>query len=71
MFGESHVAEETVHGQRSLWRKVEVTSCPTTGDIVLEYRACGKVIDTKRYPPTAFAKQGKNIAFLIGFHVTP
>jgi hypothetical protein len=71
MFGVDHTAEEAIHGQRHLWRRVEVTSCPTTGYVVLEYWACGKVIDTKRYSPTEFAHQGKNIAWMMGQHVTP
>jgi hypothetical protein len=40
------------------------------GDIKIDYRACGKVVDTKFYSQQDFAKLGR-IAFSMGAFVTP
>jgi hypothetical protein len=62
---------QTDSAKRHLWRKVEITSCPTTGFIVLEYHVSGKVTDAKRYSAAEFVQQSREIARSVGHHVTP
>lgn len=65
------LSTQTQWGEHKDWRKVEVTSDPVSGNIVVTYIMPNGEPDVKHFTQQQFRDKASQIAFLIGAHVTP
>lgn len=65
------VAHEGMTNPRENWRKVEVTSDPVSGNIVLTYKLPNGTSDIRHYTQQQFLSKSRDIAKMLMFHVLP